>query len=179
MENATQPFGDIAMIKITVIAPYEEFGELFKKTFQKHDEKVHKENEEQSEYEIEVIVEYNHENIQKLKLDCNVVIARGFSAYLLRNREAYVPVVEIPVTANDIIRCLIESKKLYENKKVVVMGTRNVIYQADNLSEIMGLDVETILMPSQMGMETQKAFAKLKERLLSDSTENSGRSAAR
>jgi PAS domain S-box-containing protein len=150
------------MIKITVIAPYEEFGELFKKTFQKHDEKVHKENEEQSEYEIEVIVEYNHKNIQKMKLDCNVVIARGFSAYLLRNRESYVPVVEIPVTANDIIRCLIESKKLYGNKRVVVIGTRNVIYQADNLSEIMGLDVETILMPSQMGGETEKAFAKLK-----------------
>ena len=150
------------MIKITVIAPYEEFGELFKKTFQKHDEKVHKENEEQSEYEIEVIVEYNHENIQKIKLDCNVVIARGFSAYLLRNRESYVPVVEIPVTANDIIRCLIESRRLYGNKRVVVIGTRNVIYQADNLSEIMGLDVETILMPSQMGGETEKAFAKLK-----------------
>ncbi len=150
------------MIKITVIAPYEEFGELFKKTFQKHDEKVHKQNEEQSEYEIEVIVEYNHENIQKMKLDCNVVIARGFSAYLLRNRESYVPVVEIPVTANDIIHCLLESKKLYGNKRVVVMGTRNVIYQADHLSEVMGLDVETILMPSQMGRETEKAYAKLK-----------------
>jgi PAS domain S-box-containing protein len=151
------------MIKITVIAPYEEFGELFKKTFLKHDEKVHKENEEQSEYEIEVIVEYNHEKIQKLKLDCNILIARGFSAYLLRNRESYVPVVEIPVTANDIIRCLIESKKLYGSKRVVVMGTRNIIYQADNLSEIMGLDIETILMPSQMGGETEKAYAKLKD----------------
>jgi len=151
------------MIKITVIAPYEEFGELFKRTFQKHDQKVHRENEEQSEYEIEVIVEYNHENLQKMKLDCNVVIARGFSAYLLRNRETYVPVVEIPVTANDIIGCLLESRKRYGNKRVVVMGTRNVIYQADNLSEIMGPGVETILMPSQMGTETEKAFAKLKD----------------
>jgi PAS domain S-box-containing protein len=150
------------MIKITVIAPYEEFGGLFKKTFQKHDEKVHKENEEQSEYEIEIIVEYNHENIQKMTLDCNVVIARGFSAYLLRNRESYIPVVEIPVTANDVIRCLLESKRLYGNKRVVVIGTRNVIYQADNLSEMIGLDVETILMPSQLGGETEKAFAKLK-----------------
>ncbi len=150
------------MIKITVVAPYEEFGELFRKTFQEHDEKVHKESEEQSEYEIEIIVEYHHENIRKMKLDCNVVIARGFSAYLLRNMESYVPVVEIPVTANDIIRCLIESKKLYGNKRVVVMGTRNIIYQADNLSEMMGLDIETILMPSQMGNETERAYAKLK-----------------
>jgi PAS domain S-box-containing protein len=150
------------MIKIIIIAPYEEFGELFKKTFQKHDEKVHRESEGQSEYEIDLIVEYRHENIQKMKLDCNVVIARGFSAYLLRNRESYVPVVEIPVTANDLIRCLLESKKLYGNKRVVVMGTRNIIYQADYLSEILGLDIETILMPSQLGGETEKAFAKLK-----------------
>ncbi len=57
------------MIKITVIAPYEEFGKLFRQTFKKHDEKVHKQNEEQNEYEIEVIVEYNHENIQKMKLE--------------------------------------------------------------------------------------------------------------
>jgi PAS domain S-box-containing protein len=162
--DKTGILGDIDMIKIAVIAPYEEFGELFKKTFQKHDEKVHKENEEQSEYEIEVIVEYNHENIQKLKLDSNVVIARGFSAYLLRNRESYVPVVEIPVTANDIIRCLVESQKRYGSKPVVVIGTRNVIYQADNLSGMMGLEIETILMPSQMGGETEKAFAKLKNR---------------
>ena len=40
------------MIKLTVIAPYEEFGELFKQTFREHDEKVHKEYEEPSEYEI-------------------------------------------------------------------------------------------------------------------------------
>jgi PAS domain S-box-containing protein len=152
------------MIKLTVIAPYEEFGELFRKTFQEHDEKVHKEYAEQSEYEIEVIVEYRHENIQKMPLDCHVVIARGFSAHLLRNREAYIPVVEIPVTANDIIRCLVESKRRYGNKKVAVIGTRNIIYQADNFFEIMGLEIETILMPSQMGGEVEKAFAKLNHR---------------
>ncbi len=69
-----------------------------------------------------------------------------------------------PVTANDIIRCLVESKRRYGNKKVVVMGTRNIIYQADNFFEIMGLEIETILMPSQMGGETEKAFAKLNHR---------------
>ena len=152
------------MIKLTVIAPYEEFGDLFRKTFHEHDEKVHREHEEQAKYEVEIIVEYRHENIQNMKLDCNVVIARGFSAHLLRNRETYVPVVEIPVTANDIIRCLMESKKRYGDKRVVIMGTRNIIYQVDHLFEMMGWDFETILMPSQLGGETEKAFATLRNR---------------
>ena len=151
------------MIKITVIAPYEEFGELFKKTFLEHDEKVHKENEEQSEYEIEVIVEYDQKRIREMKLDCNVVVARGFSAFLLRNLEYYVPVVEIPVTANDIIRGLLESKARFGNKKVVIMGTKNIIYQADYLYEITDLEIKTILMPSQMDKEIDHAFAKLND----------------
>lgn len=151
------------MIKITVIAPYEEFGELFKKTFLEHDEKVHKENEDQSEYEIEVIVEYDQKRIREMRLDCNVVVARGFSAYLLRNLDCYVPVVEIPVTANDIIRCLLESKERFGNKKVVVMGTKNIIYQAEYLSGVTGLEIETVLMPSQMDKEPEHAFAKLKD----------------
>ncbi|MCE5283088.1 MAG: sigma 54-interacting transcriptional regulator [Deltaproteobacteria bacterium] len=152
------------MIKIIVIAPYEEFGELFRETFREHDEKVHNGHAEQGEYEIEVIVEYRHETIQKMKLDCNVVIARGFSAQLLGNMDPYVPVVEIPVTANDIIRCLIESRERYGDRRIAVLATRNIIYQADSLAEMMGLDIQTILMPSQLGRETQNAFEKLKDR---------------
>jgi PAS domain S-box-containing protein len=152
------------MIKLTVVAPYEEFGELFRKTFAEHDEKVHRENEQNAAYEIEVVVEYRHENIQKMALDCNVVIARGFSAHLLRNREIYVPVVEIPVTANDIIRCLLESKERFGERRAALMGTRNIVYPAERLFGMMGWDVETILMPSQLGMETERAFERLKDR---------------
>jgi PAS domain S-box-containing protein len=155
---------EVRMIKLTVVAPYEEFGELFRKTFAEHDEKIHRGNEQNAAYEIEVVVEYRHENIQKMALDCNVVIARGFSAHLLRNREVYVPVVEIPVTANDIIRCLLESKERFGERRVALMGTRNIVYPAERLFGMMGWDVETILMPSQLGMETEKAFERLKNR---------------
>lgn len=152
------------MIKIVVIAPYEEFRELFIKTFREHDEKVHRDNEQQSQYDLEVIVEYDHQRIREMRLDCNVVIARGFTASLLRNLDSYVPVVEIPVTANDIISCLMESKRRFGNKRVVVMGTRNVIFQTDSLAEVMELEIETVLMPSQTDRDKEQAFARLKNR---------------
>ncbi len=97
-----------------------------------------------------------------MKLDCNVVMARGFSAYLLRNLDSFVPVVEIPVTANDIIRCIVESKSRFGDKRIVVMGTKNIIYQAENLSEFIGMETEMLLMPSQMDDETEKAFVKIR-----------------
>ncbi len=53
------------MVKIAVIAPYEEFGKEFMNTFQIHDEKVHKDTEEESDYEVEIIVEYDQKKSVK------------------------------------------------------------------------------------------------------------------
>lgn len=150
------------MIKIAAIAPYEEFGDLIKKTFQEHDEKYHKEDENSIRYELEVIQQ--GENIEKIELDCNVLIARGYSAYVWKNSGSYIPVIKIPVTPNEIIACLIESKKKFGNKKVAIVGTQNLIYQVDHISEIIDLEVETIILPSGqlIDKEIEKVFQKFK-----------------
>jgi transcriptional regulator with PAS, ATPase and Fis domain len=152
------------MTKILVIAPYDEFAELFKTIFAEHNEKAYKEDEKSEEYELEVIVEYDQMKIKDMELNCDVVIARGFSATLLKNRERFIPVIEIPVIPNDVIRCLNESKDRFGDKKVIFFGTKSMISQAENLSHLLNMDIETIEMPSTMGREPEFAFSKVKYR---------------
>ncbi|MDK2800993.1 MAG: hypothetical protein PWP27_2626 [Clostridiales bacterium] len=134
------------MIKITAIAPYKEFVDLATKTFKEHNEFVHKPEYEQNEYEFEVILAYGADQVRKLKLDSDVVIARGVTAYDLRNREYYIPVVEIPVAGNDLIHCLNECKKRFGKQEVAVIGSRNMIYGVERLSGIVGLKIKSFFM---------------------------------
>ncbi|MGE4283072.1 MAG: sigma 54-interacting transcriptional regulator [Clostridia bacterium] len=152
------------MIKILVVAPYDKFAELFKTVFAEHNEKVYKDNEKQEEYKLDIVVEYDQSKIKDMEMNCDVVIARGFSAILIKNRERFIPVIEIPVTPNDVIRCLNESKERFSNKKVIFFGTKPLVSQSENLSDLLNMDIETIEMPSTMGREPELAFSKIKEK---------------
>ncbi|MGE4283079.1 MAG: sigma 54-interacting transcriptional regulator [Clostridia bacterium] len=147
------------MIKITVLASDEELGQLFKETFDDHDESVYKDGCNKNEYELEVIIEYEHEKIKKMKIEADVVVARGYAAYLLRDREYSVPVVEMPVTANDVIRALYESKIRYSTTNAVVIGTKNIIFQVERLFDFLGSEVRPMLLSEQSDEEIARVFA--------------------
>mgnify|MGYP001081145226 CR=1 FL=1 len=129
------------MIKITVVLPYKEMRDLFLETFKVHDEYISKQGNEVDEYTLETVVAASAEEVNNLKLDSDVIVARGATAYGLRRRNYYIPVVEIPVFAHDLTRALYESKTKFVNKKTGVIGSANMIIGVENLSDIMGMEI--------------------------------------
>jgi len=134
------------MIKITAIAPYKEFADQFYDVFKDHNEYVHKREYEHEDYELEVIQAVGPDQIESLELNADVLVARGITAYYLRNMDYYIPIVEIPVAGNDLINCLYEMKNLYDCKEVAVIGTSNMIMGAESLSRIFDINVRTFIL---------------------------------
>ncbi len=85
------------------------------------------------------------DEVRRLKLDSDVIVARALLASALRNREYYIPVVEIPVVGNDLIHSLYESKKRFNCSRAAVVGSINMILGAEELGEIVNLDIKTFL----------------------------------
>lgn len=134
------------MFKITMIVPYQELIDLAIETLKEHDEYQASLNIglKKDEYEFRGIVASN-EGVRDLKLNADVIIARGYTADLLKERKPYIPIVEIPVAGNDLIRCIYECKELYGVEKVAVIGSKNMIFGAEDLSSIVGIGVESLL----------------------------------
>ena len=130
------------MIKITMIAPYEEMIDLAKTTFREHNEfedlygSVYK----QDGYELEGIVAVGQE-LSRLRLDSDVILARGIIAELIKSNTK-IPVVDILESGKDLIRCLYESKIEFGNRKVGIVGSKNIIFGAEDLAEMFNLDVK-------------------------------------
>lgn len=61
---------------------------------------------------------------------------------MLKNRDKYIPIVEIPVTGNDIMRCLYKGRDLYGDKKIAIVGSESVVLGVEHLSEITGIKIK-------------------------------------
>jgi len=147
--------GGSQMIKITAIAPYEEFIDLFKKIFNEHNEYMHDSRFDQYEYELEVILAYGPDDINIFGLYSDVIVARGTTAYKLINKDYYIPVVEVPVAGNDLIHSLDECRRLYGYRKVAVMGSKSMIMGIESLSGILGMEIKSFILESKEDIEPQ------------------------
>jgi transcriptional regulator with PAS, ATPase and Fis domain len=133
------------MIKITAIAPYTEFADLFSQIFKKHNQNPYKPEYENEDYILEIIMSPGSIELEKTNFNTDVIVARGGIAYHLRIKEDIIPVVEIPVAGNDLIHSLYECKQRFNCKEVAVIGTTNMIIGAERLSNIIGINVVTVL----------------------------------
>ena len=130
------------MIKMTAVVPYKDLGDLFEEIFKVHEEYIPKPEVPGDEYELEVVVATNAAEVSNLKLDSDVIMARGGTAYKLRDVNYFIPLVEIPVTAHDLTRALYESKTKFGQKKIAVIGAINMIMGVENLSDILNLEIQ-------------------------------------
>ena len=149
------------MFDILVVAPYRQFADTFSEVFAAHSENEHSDGEAADEYRLNIVVEYNQEKFVAMNPQCDVLIARGFSAALLKRTYEYLPVVEVPVLPYDIIRCLKKAKEKYGKHKIVFPATRTMSTHAEYLSALLNLDITIIDMPSTMGREPEIAFSKI------------------
>lgn len=130
------------MIKMTAVVPYKELGDLFEDSFKVHEQYTPKPEHRDEEYELEIVVAINAVEVSNLKLDSDVIMARGGTAYKLRDMNYYIPVVEIPVSGHDLTRALFESKTKFGQKKIAVIGSINMIMGVENFSDILNLEIQ-------------------------------------
>ncbi|MDR2390898.1 MAG: sigma 54-interacting transcriptional regulator [Planctomycetota bacterium] len=149
------------MISILVIAPYQKFADLFREVSAAQAGEVVQDNEA-PRYSFDVVVSYDQDKIKAMRPANDVVIARGYSAQLLKR--GGVPVVEVPVLPNDIIRCIRRIKERHGRRKVLFLATSSLTQHAESLSEILDWEIEVIDMPSSMAGEPETAFGKIRDR---------------
>ncbi len=146
------------MIKITAVVPDTQLGMLIRDILDEHDEYPYHKDPTGEVCELEVLIEHEDDAIRNLDIDGDVIIARGYTAQLLLDGNRNIPVVKLPVTVNDIIRSLVEARKLYPERKPLIMGTRNIIFQFESLSEIFGRDLTPVLLTEQKEQEIHTMF---------------------
>lgn len=84
---------------------------------------------------------------EAVRRGAEVIVSRGGTASMIA-REIEAPVVEIQVTAFDILRAL---KQAGPASRVGIAGFRNVIYGCEEFGEIWGLPLQEIMMETEAG----------------------------
>ncbi len=95
------------------------------------------------------------DQLDKFKFDAgsDVIIARGFTAYSLRKMFPHLPVIELPITAYDLIRALNECISLYAPEKVAFIGNFAALEEAKELEHIVCCDIEVYHTPKVEDVE--------------------------
>ncbi|MDT8862151.1 sigma 54-interacting transcriptional regulator [Alkalihalobacillus sp. MEB130] len=134
-------------IKINMVVPCNNFIEHAFETFKEHNqsETTDRINDEVIQYELEEIIA-NGEDLRTLKLDADVIMSRGITCQILKESNQKIPIVDIPVQGLDLIRCLYDCKSRFGNKKVGVIGSTNMIYGVEELTDIVGLSIKSFIM---------------------------------
>lgn len=118
-------------LKIVAIAPYQGLKELIQSTAN-----------EDSDIDVTVEIGDLHEGVQLAKLaeenGADIIISRGGTAELIRN-EVKIPVIEIEVSAYDLIRVFTLVKDNPEKKAIV--GFKNVIENAMTICTLLDMDI--------------------------------------
>ena len=128
------------MIKIALIVDEPGLFEGVFSTFEEHNRyEYSQERHIEYKYALEEIV-CSGKDLLELQVEADVTIARGVGAEILKNRENFVPVVEIPVAGYDMIKILHKSME-FGKKKVAVIGSQNMLYGVMNLAGILGLEI--------------------------------------
>ena len=131
------------MFKVLLVVPYPKLEETAKRIYKTYFYNC------DFEMNIRVIRAEQIENkLSNEKYD--LIIGRGHSAFLLKKREPYVPVIEIPITGYDILRSLILVKKKYNSKKVAIILPAGNNHDETLLKELLGMDV-TLFEVSEFG----------------------------
>ena len=120
------------MLKITVVIPY--YG--LEKTVNTYLAQARHEG---------VVFKTTHivgvKDVQRMRFDCDIIIARGITCAALRRYHQAITTVEIPVTGYDVISALDECRRRFAARRIAVIGSVNMVYGSPVLNDIMDLDV--------------------------------------
>lgn len=128
------------MIKIALVFPKKGFFEGAEKLFSKHKNIKYKFEGEEVEYILkEIETPKNKFDIEELR-DYDVIISRGLTATLIKSYITEIPVIEILVSGTDVALAIKEAKEEYRQDKIAIIGSKNMIYDAEEISKVMDID---------------------------------------
>ncbi|WP_312813331.1 sigma 54-interacting transcriptional regulator [Sedimentibacter sp.] len=85
---------------------------------------------------------YDHQNPQKmLETGAKVLLSRGDTANRIRSK-LDVPVVEIPIPFDDMIKCLLEASKM--GKNIGVVGYNNLLSGLELLNPLLNINIKQV-----------------------------------
>ena len=129
------------MIRIALIAPSREISQLFAETLAEHNRESATATDAGEEYQLETHVMNEPREVETFSFDADVIVARGLLAQRLQQRGYYVPIVEIPVTINDLIRCVRRVQELVESPRIAVVAASRMTAGAAELSALLHLPI--------------------------------------
>ncbi|MCA1023840.1 sigma 54-interacting transcriptional regulator [Halobacillus litoralis] len=134
------------MIKIALVVPEDNFIKDAHGIFKRHNRthETTRVREEHSYQLIEIVVK--GEQLQSLSFDCDVIVSRGILAQALKNNHQRIPVVDIPVPGYDLIKIIHQAKSEFGNKQIAVIGSQNMIFGVESLSEIMEVPIKSYIL---------------------------------
>lgn len=136
------------MITITLVIPYLGFIQNAVQIFEEHN-KFGEFYDLESNYKFQLIEqEVNQEDLPHFIPESDVIISRGVTAQVLKTNQNYIPIVDIPVSGNDLIKAVHLAIKTYGSKKIAVIGSQNMIYGVEGLSEVFNVSVKAFIMNS-------------------------------
>lgn len=122
------------MIKILMIVPFEEMTEL---VCQVWDEIEQQEQLTPSEdrYELTVTQASTTQEFLSSNPDADVIIARGGTAYDLQHKHFHIPVIELMISANDILQTIFAVRERFGDLPAAVIGSPNMFEGLDRILE--------------------------------------------
>jgi transcriptional regulator with PAS, ATPase and Fis domain len=133
------------MIKITFVIPYEEL----RTTVTGYLQQVKRDRIQFSTTHLVGV-----EEVRSFQFDCDIVIARGITYAAIRELHPEITAIEIPVTGYDVIRALVDCRKQYKTRDVVIVASGNMIYGAPSLNEILDMDIQVYSVDTERAAES-------------------------
>ncbi len=134
------------MIKITAVLPFRELERDYRTLFDLHNKTAYEQIYQEADFSTEVIIQ--NDQLENIRIETDVFIARGLSAYVLRKLYSDTPVIEIPIVGSDILTCLHRIAPDMKGLKVAVIGSANMTMGVERLSEIFDIDVRSVIVDS-------------------------------
>lgn len=142
-------YHSLDMIRLLLIAPYQEFADVFAELFAEHTATSERADYENENYELSSVIATGTRELESLKFDAEVVISRGFISSELRHLNYFVPVVEVPVASGDLVYSLRRVRKDYGTDRVAVVGALNMVMGVEKLSEVVSMRIRQFVLKSQ------------------------------
>ena len=138
------------MIRIAFIVPYASLKDSVEEIFRQHPEKSIISHS---------IFTKTVDEINPMELDTDIVIARGYSANFIKNLS--IPFIDMTVTGFDITVALNTCIRLYNPRKIAIIGPLNTVYGVDEIKNVFPCALECYQVDDPAGFMEAVRQAKL------------------
>ena len=127
------------MIKILMVVPFEEMTELVSQVWQEIEAKE-QQNDGDEKYDLTIMQASTTREVLNINPDVDVIIARGGTAYDLQHKHFHIPIIELMISANDILQTIFDVRERFGDIPAAVIGSPNMFEGVDHLLEYLKIN---------------------------------------